>query len=38
MGEHTMENEIWHEDQLGAVESVLVWSINGLLIDVLWKK
>ena len=28
MREHTMENEVWDEGQLGAVEGVLGTSIN----------
>ena len=37
MREHAMENEIWDEGQLGAVEGVL-GTVNHLIIDALWKK
>ena len=37
MREHAMENEIWDEGQLGAVEGVL-GTVDNLVIDALWKK
>ena len=37
MKQHTMENEIWDEGQLGAVECVLD-TVDQLIIDALWKK
>ena len=37
MREHAMENEIWDEGQLGAVEGVL-GTVDHLVIDALWKK